>query len=374
MLDLTKQRPTWVETSLDNLSFNFQSVKSFVGENIKYMAVVKANAYGHGSVNCALRLEEEGIDCFGVALPEEGLELRKSGVKKPIICLGGFWTKQENMLLESNLIPVIYQLESANIFNAAAKRKNIVADVHIKIDTGMGRIGVRFDEIEEFTENLKKFKNLNIEGLMTHFSVADNLLENEFTKLQIDKFNKAVQLFETKGFRLVYKDLANSPAAIAHKNSLGNMVRLGGVLYGLADDVLPAETDKPELRPVMSLHSRVAFIKNVPKGETLGYGRTFQTEKDSVIATVPIGYHDGYPRLLSNRGRVIINGKYAPVVGRISMDWTIIDVSDIDNVKVKDEVILIGKQGCLEVKAEELAEVCNTISYEITFKISSRVI
>ncbi|MDQ6786089.1 MAG: alanine racemase [Acidobacteriota bacterium] len=366
-------RPTWAEINLAKLEFNFNSVKKFIVQDLKYMAVVKANAYGHGAVECARTLEKAKIDCFGVSLPEEGLELRKNSIKSPIICLGGFWAGQENLLLDNDLIPVVYRLDMAEKLNRAAEEKNVNAKIHVKIDTGMGRIGVRFNEVNEFAKNLKKLKNIRLEGLMTHFAVADDLSQNKFTEMQIKRFYDAVEIFEGKGFHLVYKDLANSPGAIAHKNSRGNLVRLGGILYGLGRDILPKEVEKPKLRAVLSLHSRIALIKNVPKGETLGYGRSFRTVKNSLIATVPIGYYDGYRRSFSNRGKVIINKNFAPVVGRVSMDWTIVDVSEIPNVKVNDEVIFIGSQGNLEIKAEDLAEMTGTISYEVTCGIGSRV-
>ena len=366
-------RPTWTEINLDNLAFNFKSVKHFVGAKLNYMAVVKADGYGHGAVNCARRLEQADIDWFGVALPEEGLELRENGIKKPILCLGSFWAGQENLLLENDLTPVIYRLEIAEKFNRAANDKKTIADVHIKIDTGMGRIGVRFDEVKDFAESLKKFTNLRVDGIMTHFATADNLSENDFTNEQIRRFDEAVLIFEEKGFRPRYKDLANSPAAVAHQNSRGNLVRIGGILYGLGDDVLPKEIEKPALKPVLSLHTRIAYLKKVPKGETLGYSRSFTTEKDSLIATLPIGYQDGITRRLSNKGRVLINGSFAPIVGRISMDWTILDVTDIPNVKINDEVILIGEENDKKITAEELARLTETISYEITCGIDRRV-
>lgn len=366
-------RPTWVEINLDNLAFNFHSIKKFIGENLGFMAVVKADAYGHNAVCCAKRLEAEGIDWFGVALPEEGLELREKGIVTPILCLGSFWAGQEKCLLENNLTPVIYQIEQAELLDRAAEEKNIIASVHVKIDTGMGRIGVRFDEVKDFAEKLRDYKNLRVDGIMTHFATADNLSENDFTDGQITKFNEAVAIFEAKGFRPTYKDLANSPGAVAHENSRGNLVRIGGILYGLGDDVLPAGIDKPELKPVMSLHTRVAHLKRVPKGETLGYSRTFTTEKNSLIATLPIGYQDGYRRSLSNNGRAIIGGQYAPIVGRISMDWTILNVTEIINVKVNDEVVLIGESQNLKVTAEEIARTTQTISYEITCGINRRV-
>ena len=374
MLKSIVKRPTWAEINLDNLAFNFRSVKKFVGEDIEYMAVVKADAYGHGAVCCAKRLEKEAVDWFGVALPEEGLELRENGIKTRVLCLGSFWSGQENLLLENNLTPVVYQLEIAEKFNRAAKDKNVTANVHVKIDTGMGRIGVRFDAVKDFVEGLKKFENLRVEGVMTHFAAADNLRENDFTFEQIRRFDRAVEIFEADGFRPKYKDLANSPGAVAHANSRRNLVRIGGILYGLGGDVLPKEIEAPELKPVMSLQTRVAHLKRVPKGETLGYGRTFATEKDSLIATIPIGYQDGFHRLLSNRGKVIVNDCFAPVVGRISMDWTILDVTRVPNVKVNDEVILIGRQNRLEIKAEDLARQINTISYEITCGINRRVV
>ncbi len=367
------QRPTWAEINLDNLAFNLKSVKSFVGNGLKYMAVVKADAYGHGSVECAKRLEQAGIDWFGVALPEEGVELRKNGIRKLILCLGSFWAGQEHLLLNHHLTPTIFRLEIAEKFNQAAKELGVIANVHIKVDTGMNRIGVRFDELNEFAEGLKKFTNLKVDGVMTHFASADNLDENNFTNLQIKRFNDAVELLKEKGFNPTFKDLANSPATVAHPNSRGNMVRLGGILYGLGGDVLPKNIEKPELKAVMSLHTRISFLKRVPKGETLGYSRTFQTTRDSIIATIPIGYQDGYLRGLSNCGRVLINGIYANVVGRVSMDWTLIDVTDIPQVAVNDEVILIGRQNDLQIDAEELAIKTNTISYEVTCGISQRV-
>lgn len=367
------QRPTWAEINLDNLAYNFNSVKNFVGSDVKYMAVVKADAYGHGAVACAKRLETEGADWFGVALPEEGAELRRSGIRKLILCLGSFWPGQEKLILNNYLTPVIYQIDRAEILNRAAQERGTVVDIHIKVDTGMGRVGVPFRCVREFVEKLKEFRNLRIDGLMTHLASADRLDENEFTALQINRFNEACDIFRGKGFRPSFLDMANSPGAVAHPESRGNMVRLGGVLYGLGGDVLPAEIEKPELRPVMSLHSRIAFLKPVPPGETIGYERTFATERESLIATIPIGYRDGYSRGLSNIGRVIINGKYAPVAGRVSMDWTILDVTDVPEVKEGDEVILIGESNGLKVLAEDIARWTGTISYEITCGINGRV-
>lgn len=334
---------------------------------------LKFDAYGHGSVECSQRLEKEGVDWFGVALPAEGVELRNNGIKKRILCLGSFWTGQENLLLDNSLTPVIYQIEQAENFNLAAKDKDIQVDIHVKIDTGMGRIGVRFDQVEEFAGKLKKFRNLNVEGLMTHFASADDLSENAFTNLQIKRFEDSLGIFNKFGFNPKYKDLANSPASVAHPNSHGNLIRLGGVLYGLGDDILPQSIKLPELKSILQLFTKIAHIKRVPKGETLGYSRTFKTKKDSIIATIPIGYQDGYTRTLSNKSQVIINGKFVPVVGRISMDWTLLDITDFENVKIGDTVTLIGKDRDSVIKSSDLARISNTISYEITCGINSRV-
>lgn len=373
MSDSFTSRPTWAEINLDNLAFNFHSIKKFVGENSGFMAVVKADGYGHGAVRCARRLEAEKADWLAVALPEEGLELREHGIKSPILCLGSFWAGQENLLLANDLTPVVYQTETAASLNRAARQKGLIADVHVKIDTGMGRIGVRFDAVKEFADKLRNFENLRVEGLMTHFATADILSENDFTDEQIARFNESVEIFRAAGFRPTYLDLANSPAAVAHAHSRGNLIRIGGILYGLGDDVLPQQIARPELKAVLSLHTRVTLLKRVPRGETLGYGRTFITGRDSLIATVPVGYEDGFRRAFSSNGRVIINDSFAPVVGRVSMDWTILDVTDVPNVKVNDEVILVGGNGNLQVKAEELARRADTISYEITCGINRRV-
>lgn len=373
MSEYTFQRPTWAEINLDNLAFNFHSVKKFVGEQIDYMAVIKADGYGHGAVECAKRLEAENIDWFGVALPEEGLELRRANIKKPILCLGSFWNGQENLILDNDLTTVIYQIEKAELFNRAARIRGIIADVHIKIDTGMGRIGVRFDQAGEFADRLKQSKNLRVQGIMTHFAAADDLSENEFTNLQIKRFNEAVETFSVRGFKPVYKDLANSPGAVAHPSARSNLVRLGGVLYGLGDDVLPTEIEKPLFQPVMSVVTEIAHLKKVPAGETLGYSRSFKTVRDSLIATLPIGYQDGLPRILSNRGRILIDGHFAPIVGRISMDWTLADVTDLPPVKIGDRVTIIGQQNGLKIPASELAKLSETISYEITCGINRRV-
>ena len=364
-----EMRPTTACIDLDALSSNFHNSKQFIGPDLGYMAVVKADAYGHGAIECALRLEREGVDWFGVAIPEEGLELRNAGIGAPILCLGSFWPGQEETIIDAALTPVIFDIGAAESLNRVAKGRSVTVDVHVKIDTGMGRAGIRFENSREFALGLRALANLRGAGLMTHFASAEDPREAEFTSLQIKRFNAAVEDFRKAGHALDWLDLANSPGAISHPASRGNLVRLGGALYGLLDDIMPAGKYGPELTPVLSLRSQIADVKNIPAGETLGYGRSFTTKRESKIALVPIGYADGYPRGLSNVSRVAINGNFASIVGRISMDWTLIDVTEIDSPKVGDEVVLIGNG----ITAAELARAINTIGYEITCGISPRV-
>jgi alanine racemase len=372
-LGFLDHRPTWAEIDLDALSSNFHIVKDHVGPDVKVMAVVKANAYGHGAVECARRLEQEGADWFGVALPEEGIELRKAGIAKPILCLAGFWGSQASACLQQQLVPVVYRLDMVEAFDRAARERGVVADVHVKVDTGMGRLGVRFDEVSDFASALKQLKNIRVDGFITHFAAADEPSCGPLTKDQIQRFENALAAFRDQGFEPTYHHLANSAAIFGQPTAWGNMVRPGGVLYGLWRDILaPADRDV-KLRPVMSLHSRITLLKWVPQGETVGYGCTFEASRKTLVATIPIGYDDGYMRALSNRGHAIIRGVYATVIGRISMDLTLIDVTNVPGVQTEDEVIFLGTEAGLSVSAEDIARTAGTLSYEVTCGISERV-
>jgi alanine racemase len=366
-------RPTWAEIDLDALASNFRVIREHVGPGVKVMAAVKANAYGHGTVECARRLEAEGVDWFGVALPEEGVELRGTGITKPILCLGGFWKGQEALCLQEGLTPVVYRPDMIESFDRAARDHGVVADVHLKVDTGMGRLGVRADALAEFCETLKRCQNIHLDGLMTHLAAADDPNREDFTRTQLDRFAQAASVLRERGFTPTYLHGANSAAAFAFPESRSNIVRPGATLYGFVRDVLPPNIPAPPLRPVMSVRSRIMLLKKVNKGEKLGYDCTFETTRESLIATLPIGYDDGYPRALSNRGRVIVRGKFAPVVGRVSMDLTLIDVTDVAGVSLDDQVTLLGKEGELVITAEDFAELAGTISYEIACGISNRV-
>ena len=374
--ELTGHRPTWAEIHLSNLVTNFRTVKTRVGSEISVMAVVKANAYGHGAIACAKRLASEGTDWFGVALPEEGIELRDSGIAQPILCLGGFWQDQAALCIQQRLTPVVYRIDTLRSLNQAASEAGIVADVHLKVDTGMGRLGVRFDQLNDFLAAVGELKNIRIDGLLTHFAAADDATCQPLTHDQIRRFNDTVSMVRQNSNNPTYLHLANSAGIYGVREGWGNMVRPGGVLYGLWRDVLPMSAGDPDLKPVMSLHSRISLLKWVPPGETIGYGCTFEASRRSLIATVPVGYHDGYMRGLSNRAHVIVRQSYAPLVGRVSMDLTLVDVTGIDGVQVDDKVTLLGfdEPGSeLNVTAEDLARIAGTLSYEVTCGVGSRV-
>ena len=374
--NLLARRPTWAEIDLNNLAANFNHIKQRVSPTARIMAVVKANAYGHGAVECAQRLAREGADWFGVALPEEGIELRTSGITQPILCLAGYWPGQAAACIRHNLTAVVYRLEMIEALNQAAANAGVIADVHAKIDTGMGRLGVRFDQLSEFLATLGQFRNVRVDGVMTHLAAADDASCQPLTRDQIQRFDDAITVFRDHGYRPTHLHLANSAGIYGHRESWGNLVRPGGVLYGLWRDVLPLSTSSPGLLPVMSLHSRICLLKWVPPGETIGYGCTFEASRRSLIATVPVGYHDGYMRGFSNRAHVIVRGMYAPVVGRISMDLTLIDVTDVGGVEIDDQVTLLGwnrDNTELKIRAEDLARIAGTLSYEVTCGVSDRV-
>jgi alanine racemase len=366
-------RPTWAEVDLDALAWNFRAVRERVGPGVRVMGVVKADAYGHGAAECARRLEAEGADWFGVATPEEGLTLRRAGVTRPVLSFGGFWQGQAEACVSQGIVPVVYRLDMAEAIGHAARDAGVVADVHLKVDTGMGRLGVRYDEAAGFAERLLSLKNVRVDGLMTHFAAADEPRRDCFTNEQLGRFQEAVAAFRARGFKPTYEHTANSAATFAHPETRGNMVRPGGVLYGLWRDVLPPLADAPPLKPVMSLRTHVTLLKQVHAGETLGYGCTYEAAREMTVATVPAGYADGYVRGLSNRGRVIVRGQYAPVVGRVSMDLTLLDVTGVEGVRVGDRVTLLGADGELLLPTEDLARTAGTLSYEITCGVSARV-
>jgi alanine racemase len=370
---LAARRPVWAEIHLEHLTHNFRTIRAHVGAGVKILAAVKANAYGHGAVAVAQYMEQLGCDWFGVALPEEGIELRGAGIAQPILCLGGFWGDQAASLLNYDLTPVVYDRARLEKLDAAAHERQTVASYHLKIDTGMGRLGVPYESLSSFLVGLDQYRNVKLDGLMTHLASANDPAKDTLTKKQIERFMQAIEMIKATGFRPAYYHLANSAGIYGHPEAWGNMVRPGGVLYGLWRNVIARITPPPDLKPVLSLHTRIVFLKTVPAGTPLGYGGTYVTARLSRIATLPIGYHDGYRRAFSNKAQVIVRGAFAPVVGRVSMDLTLIDVTDVPEATIGDEVVLLGEKDGLRITADELAQLANTISYEIICGISNRV-
>ncbi len=367
------RRPTIAEINLDALEYNYTQIRKRVTQGTKILAVVKANAYGHGAVRISSELENLGVDLLGVATCEEGIELRKASITTPIIILGGFFKGQSIYAKQYDLIPVIYNLESAKELSQCAHKSNSRAKIHVKIDTGMGRLGILPSETKVFLQNIIKLNNLEIEGILSH--LADNNQDNhsglEFTQRQAELFKRQIEELHQMGIHPQYEHLANSAAIIEKSPEFFNLVRPGIMLYG----AYPSEGFKQliDLKPVMSLKTKIVSLKKVAKGTSISYGRTFTCKKESLIATLPIGYADGYSRSLSNRGEILIRERKAPIAGVVCMDMIMADVTEIPGVSLGDDVVLMGSQGDGKITAEAIAKKTGTISYEILCGISPRV-
>jgi len=369
-------RPTWAEIDLHNLVHNFQAMKSHVGHEVAIMPAVKADAYGHGAVECARALERAGADWFGVALPEEGETLREAGITRPILCLAGFWPGQAHSLIANDLTPALFQIEQLDALENAAKAAGRRVEYHMKVDTGMGRLGVPLAALDQFLEQATKFNSLKLDGVMTHLASADLPEQADFTARQISLFDESATKVRARGFTPRWIHEANGAAAHGIQRSSNgsvNLIRPGGVIYGLWRDVVNPTVPPLDWRPVLALRTRIAHLKTLPAGSPLGYGGTFVTGRPTVIATLPIGYEDGVRRALSNRGRVLVRSQTAPIVGRVSMDLTLVDVTEVQGVELGDDVTVIGRQGALEITAEDVASLADTISYEVTCGVGPRV-
>ncbi len=363
-------RPTRVEIDLVALRHNFLEIQRTVGADCDVLAVVKANAYGHGVSHVAPILAAAGADLFGVALLEEGVELRRLGIKQPIIILGSVFHGQEVEVLQHQLTPVLYDLTCAHQLDRAASEAGRTIDYHLKVDTGMGRLGFRVKLLDEVLPVLKSLKNLNMTGLMSHLAVADEP-ERSLTGLQYQAFAGVVDKVESFGFTPCYRHIANSAGIYSRKLTGCNMVRPGISLYG----GLTGGPFDPSFsqQPVMRFVSQVAQLKELPAGEGISYGHRFVTSRDSKVAAIPVGYADGYNRLLTNCGEVLIHGQRFPVAGTVCMDWILIDVTDLADVQIGDDVTLLGRDGDEIITAEEWADKVGSITYEVFCNISKRV-
>lgn len=363
----------WAEIDLDNLAHNVREIRRLAGKRTEIIAVVKADAYGHGTLETVETLLENGVTRLAVSMLDEAIQLRKISIDVPILVLNHTDFRRLNEVLEYNITQTVYSHEMAKALSEEALRHGTKARVHIKIDTGMTRVGFKpgYSAVKDVVA-IMKLDGIIIEGIFTHFAAADTK-DRAYTLRQFELFESIIEELNRIGVLIPIRHVSNSGAIIQYPEMILEAVRPGIILYGIypSDEVDRSVID---LKPVMSLKANVIHVKDVETGVSISYGRTFTTRRSSRIATVPIGYADGYSRLLSNKSRVLINGQYAPVVGNICMDQMMVDITDISGeVKAGDEVVLIGRQGDNEITAEEIAGLMGTIPYEILCIIGKRV-
>lgn len=355
---------TTVEINLTNILHNIREIKKLLSKEVKFMAVVKADAYGHGAEAVSKAMEDD-VDYLSVATISEALDLKRSHIKTPIFILSEISPADAKHVVENGLIQTVYTEDLAASLSSAARKLGKTARVHLKIDTGMGRIGVQAHDALDLIKKVSSLPKVKIEGIFTHLARAEE--KNGFTREQLEKFKSIVSRINTDDLIL---HAANSAGTIYHKDSHLDMVRIGISLYGL----YPPGGDRNgiSLKPALEFKTRVVYLKRVPAGTPLSYGSTYITGKETNIATLPVGYADGLPRALSNKGHVLISGKRYPIVGKVCMDLSLVDVGS-DKVKIGDEVTLIGKQKGEHISADEVAGIAGTISYEIVCGIGKRV-
>lgn len=363
-------RPTWVEIDLNALRHNLLAIQKKIGPRVEIMGIVKADAYGHGGYEVSSVLLKHGIAMLGIAILEEGIQLRDKGIQAPLLLFGGIFEEQIDAVIHYNLIPSVYDLQLAGILSKRAQYVHKTVNVHVYVDTGMGSIGIRYDKAIEFVMSLQKMKNLVINGIYTHCSCSDDK-EPAYTVLQINRFREVLAGLDAAKIPIPLRHMANSGAIIGYPDANFTMVRPGLSLYGLypSDDV----SRDIGIRPVMCLKTRIIHIKDMEPGNVVGYGRSHVVTKSTRIATLPFGYGDGYNRLLSGRGQVIIRGTKAPVIGRVCMDQCFVDISHVQGASVGDEVVVYGNQGRESISIESVAKQLNTIPYEIGCNVSRRV-
>jgi len=355
--------PTWVEINLDAIANNVKNIKKLIGEKKELMAVVKGNAYGHDILEIASVVLNNGATRLAVARLEEGIFLRKASITVPILILGLTLKQQVELLVSYNITPTVCEYEMIEKLSESAIKVDKVVKVHLKVDTGMGRIGIFPHDILRFIKRIRALKNVEIEGIFTHFSVADEK-DKTYTEEQFRKFMEVLTVLEKEGIRIPIKHVGNSATLLDLPHMWLDLVRPGISMYGLYPSTEVQKTIK--LIPAHSFKTRIIFLKELFMGESIGYGRTYTTnQRRTKVASLPLGYADGYNRLLSNQGEVLVRGRRFPVIGRVCMDQCVIDVTNLPQVEIGDEVVLWGRQGKEEINIEEIADKIGTINYEI---------
>lgn len=356
-------RPTWAEVDLGALTRNLRRIRAKMPAGTKIMFVVKANAYGHDAGLCAVAAEKaRAADWLGVSSVEEGIALRDAGAKLPVLILGSLYPFESVLAaVAHDLTPVVASLEAARRLVEVALKLQRRVDCHVKVDTGMGRIGASPEAALGIVRHLAAHKGVRVQGIYTHLACAES--DAAFTAEQLKRFRRVVDQLSREGLRPPIVHAANSAGALKRPASRFDLVRPGLAAYGLFNGFEPA----------LTLKSKIVFLKTVPKASTVSYGATWRTKRPTRIATLPIGYGDGYARALSNRADVLVGGRRCPVVGRVTMDQVMVDVTGAGPTRVGDDAVLIGRQGRAEIRAEELARLCGTIPYETATALSSRV-
>jgi alanine racemase len=368
-------RPTWVEISLSKLRRNFARIRELAGTR-RTMVVIKADAYGHGAVPVSKCLAECGVDWFGVATVEEALELRAAGIEKPVLLLGGLYMSDPAHLIEYNLTPSISSTMRLDTYAECARRYGKPIEFHLKVDSGLGRLGLPRDRVTSFVEHYRELDGLQLKGLFTHLASAEDLVAAQ-TDEQAERFLEALGQLRGLQVEPEWIHVSNSAALLTGRKFPENLVRIGALLYGYCMPLIVPPGQElpkvPEFEPVLTFKSRIVYIKDIPSGTPLGYSASFYARRPSRIATVPVGYADGLSHALSNRGYAIVRGRRARIVGSISMDLTLLDVTDIPGTDVGDEVILIGEEGHSSITAVEIAQLLDTVPYEVLCSIGKRV-
>ena len=365
---MTNKHLTWAEIDLNAIRHNFRVLRKLAGK-AKVLTVIKADAYGHGMLPVAKVLVKEKVDFIGLSNLDEGITLRKAGIKTPVLLFETTLPEQAKDIIDYHLTPTICTHELAAALNRYAQKRGRVVDIHVKVDTGMGRLGVWHEEALDFIRKLSRLRNLRVQGICTHFPSADT--DRGFTQKQIGQLAGFVRRLKKDGLTVPYVHAANSMGLVGYPNKILNLARPGLMLYGLYPHVRLEK--RIALRPAMSVHSRVIFLKRIEKGRSISYGRTFIAPRLMTVATLPIGYSDGYPRGLSGKADVLVGGRRCPVLGRVTMDQIVVDVTKVKNPRLGMPVVILGKQGRHEVSADELAQIAHTISYEIVCSLGSRL-
>jgi len=371
-------RPTWAEVSLAALRQNFRTLVKRAGSAVTVCAVVKADAYGHGALDCSRALQEEGAKWLGVTSLDEAIPLRDAGIDSRILLMTGFWRGEENEIVRLQLTPTVWEPWQIAAIETAARAAQARHAVHLKVDTGMGRLGVALDELPGLLEALKAAPHVLLEGISTHLASSE-IMDAPSVAEQARRFEDAQNMVRAAGFEPHFVHMANTSALISRRETWNNMVRPGVALYGYylpfqrAGREVSGGTLRLSVKPVLTWKTRILSMRKFAANQPLGYGGTYVTRAPANVAVLPVGYADGYNRQLSNRGRVIVRDHYAPIVGSISMDLTLVDVTGIPEVTVGDEVILLGSSDGLSVDALEHARLANSSPYEILCNISKRV-